>query len=158
MTAPQVTPYMKPPPEACACGCGVVGTPRTRKAKDGSYHVRKCSGFCCRGSRSRTLGRKGQARASNLLNMPKANTLRPGHEEHAGGPVRWEHKEGKTHAGPVLTKFLASEAQSAEARAVGDERPFVATFGHGKRVVAVFDLEDGPQVVAALAEAYGMTS
>lgn len=151
-----VTPRFKAEPIECPCSCGAVGQPRVKAWSNGDRCNRNCKGCRhCRGLRSRSGGKRSQAKGSTLLGMPRS-TLKPGHEELAGGTVRWEHKSGK-QASPVITKFRASEAQSEALKAVGDHRPFVATFGHDGRMLAVFDLADGPQVVAALAEQYGMT-
>ena len=142
----------------CGCGCQAEGVLRVRPWRDGVRCVKHgCPCRRCMGKASKRRGSRGQAKASNALGMPRSS-IRPGHEELAGGTVRWEHKEGATVAGPVLTKFLASEAQSEASRSTGDHRPFVATFGHKGRQVAVVDVNDLPEVVAALAVQLGMTA
>lgn len=151
---PQVSPNMKPAPKDCQCGCGASGQLRTSTYRDGSRHVRRCACSRCRGLRSKRKGQRGQAAASTGLGMPRSS-IRPGHEELAGGTVRWEHKQG-AQAGPVITRYRLSRAQSEAERSTGDHRPFVATFGHDGVTVAVIDLEHLPEAVAALAEQLGM--
>lgn len=153
---PEVETFMKPAPEDCACGCGVAGQLRASTYRDGSRHVRRCACNRCRGLRSKRKGQRGQAKASTELGMPRSS-IRPGHEELAGGTVRWEHKHGK-QAGPVITRYRSSRAQSEAERSTGDNRPFVATFGHDGLSVAVIDLEHLAEAVAALAEQLGMTT
>lgn len=151
-----VSPNFKDPLVSCPCGCGAEGRLRVKPWRDGSNCNRNCKGCAhCKGLRSRRRGARGQAKASNLLGIP-ASSLRPGHEEFARGAVLWEHKEG-AQSRPVLTRYHLSREQAEAARAVGDHRPFVATFGYDGTTVAVFDLKAGPEVVAALAEMYGMT-
>ena len=55
--------------------------------------------------------------------MPRSS-LSPGHEEFIGGGVRTEVKAG-AQVGPILTRYLAMEAQSEAHRPFGDHRPFV---------------------------------
>lgn len=50
------------------------------------------------------------------------------HEENWRGRVRVEVKSGHRESVPVQTRYLATEDQSEAARAVGDNRPFMAVF------------------------------
>ena len=153
----EVTSYLKPAPAPCECGCGVTGTPRIKRNRDGTHHVRLCVCISCRNKRNRGVGRKQQAKAFDLLGLPTSTGFRPGHEEFAGGLVRWEQKHG-SQSQPVITRYRRSRAQSDAARALGDHRPFVATFSYDGTFVAVIDMDELAEAVAALAEQLGLTA
>lgn len=155
-TVVQVVPRFKDNLGVCGCGCQIEGVLRVKPWRDGVRCVRTCTCNRCRGRRNRSKGQRGQAKASTALGMPRS-TIRVGHEEFSGGTVRWEHKDG-AQAKPIITRFRLSEAQSEAARATGDHRPFVATFGHDGRLLAVVDVNDLPEVVAALATQLGMNA
>lgn len=154
-----VTPMFKDNVGPCQCGletCGKFGTLR-KPWRDGTRCVRGCPCKHCMGKRNRAKGDLKARQARKALGIAGANTR---HEEHLGGLVRWEAKAGKTDAGPVWTKYLASEAQSEAARPLGDHRPFIATFamdGQSDHLVT-FRLSRITEVVAALAEQLGMTA
>lgn len=44
---------LKPDPESCPCGCGLVGQLRVKAWADGSHHVKKCGCRRCTGGRQR---------------------------------------------------------------------------------------------------------
>lgn len=131
MNAPQRLPLPGPEKGSCEgikekCSgdvCPVFGT-LLPASRDGRRRVRGCDDAVARGKRNKTKGRRKQATAVRALGIPRSN-LSPGHEELLGGTVRTEVKAG-AQVKPVLTKFLAMEAQSEAARPVGDHRPFVA--------------------------------
>jgi len=86
----------------------------------------------CRGARNRRKGKRGQGQNRRVLeDVFDAHARWAGdlaNEETASHlPVRYENKAGRM-AGPVATAYLHAEAQSEAAKAVGDLRPFVATF------------------------------
>ena len=86
----------------------------------------------CRGARNRRKGKRGQGANRKILedvfDVEVSWRGKLANEETADHlPVRYENKAGKL-AGPVATAYLKAESQSEAARAVGDLRPFVATF------------------------------
>lgn len=113
----EVTPILKPS-EAKPWNCRKEDPACTRKAPCRS----------CLGRRNRRSGMSKQRAARKALGIP-ANRFRglDGNEENWLGPVRLEVKSGAL-AGPVWTKFLASEKQAEQNKRVGDPRPFVAVF------------------------------
>lgn len=142
----------------CGCGCGNEGVLRARPWRGGVRCVRHgCPCRRCLGGRSNRNGKRRQAKAVTALGVPRSS-INPGHEEFLGGTVRLEVKAG-AQAGPVWTKYLASEQQSNAARAVGDHRPFVACFEPKGTTdgLIVFRRSEVAEVVAALAEQLGMT-
>lgn len=107
----------------CQCGrddCTAFGTLK-RPWRDGTRCVRGCPCPRCRGKNSRHKGDSKARRSRKLLGLTGANTR---HEEHLGGPVRYEAKAG-AQVGPIWTRYQAARAQSEQARAIGDTRPFV---------------------------------
>lgn len=142
----QVTPNLKPDPEPCVCGCGVVGMP-TKKG-----HVRNCDRRKCASCRNRA-NRKGGMRKQRTGIRALGAPVGVGDEENIGGYLRTEVKSGLI-AQPVWTKFLASEKQSEQNRPVGDLRPFVALFmGSGTSDgLVVFRLSKVAETVQALYE------
>jgi hypothetical protein len=125
----------------CACGCGLFGTLRARPLD----HVRGCPCPKCRGKRNRDKGDSKARKARKTLGLVGANTR---HEEHWGGALRVEVKAG-AQVGPIATRFLACEAQSGEARALGDNRPFamVAMPDDWKSGLIVMRLEEFAQIL-----------
>lgn len=86
----------------------------------------------CRGARSRRSGLTKQRQARKALErVTGVQAARfaalTGNEESWRLPIRVEVKSG-AYAGPVWTKYAASEAQSDASKSVGDTRPFVAVF------------------------------
>lgn len=159
MSAEQVEPNFRAVGE-CGCGCGGFGTLRTKPWRSNGVTCLKRGCPCrqCMGRASKSRGQKRQAKATTALGVPRSS-IHPGHEEFLGGTVRIEVKSGM-QALPVWTKYLASEAQSNAARAVGDNRPFVACFEPKGTTdgLVVFRRSELEQVVAALAEQLGMVS
>lgn len=142
---------LKPSPEPCGCGCGLVGQLRVRPWRDGVVCVKRgCSCKRCLGKRSRKKGDDKARTARKALGIPGANTR---HEELLGGGVRWEAKAG-AQIQPMWTAFLKAWAQSEQARAIGDHRPFVMTAAPDNTREQLFAcrLSDLPEVVAALIE------
>lgn len=87
-------------------------------------HDRACACASCRGRRNRRKGRDKQAAFRRLIGIPPTRyASQMGHEENWRGEVRVEVKAG-AQVGPIATRFLAAEAQSEAARAIGDNRPF----------------------------------
>lgn len=116
----EVFSNLKPDPEPCPCGCGVVGRP-TKKGHVPLCDRKKCAS--CRNRANRKGGMRKQRTGIRALGAP----VGVGDEENIGGGLRTEVKSGGI-AGPVWTKFLASEKQSEQNRPIGDFRPFVALF------------------------------
>lgn len=148
---------------ACPCGCGLEGRPLT-PFSDGVRHVAGCINTGCRRCRGRNSKRKGgvaQRRAQKLLAVPKSSSLSTGHEEFAGGLVRFEIKSG-AQVRPLRTAFGKAEAQSEAARALGDNRPFVMgslAEANGKEMIVAFRVrneDDMRATVAALAMQLGL--
>ena len=132
--------------------CPLFGT-LGREARDGKRRIRGCGDPTARGKRNRTKGDRRAAKARKTLGLVGANTR---HEEHLGGPVRYENKAG-AQVKPILTRYLQARAQSEAARPIGDNRPFVFSAspdgcGYDLFVIRSDDLE---AVVFALAEAWG---
>lgn len=53
----EVVSFLKPDPEACVCGCGLVGALRTKTWRDGTRHVKRCACPRCSGGRQRPRSR-----------------------------------------------------------------------------------------------------
>lgn len=101
-------------------GCPLFGT-LSKASRDGQRRVRGCGDPVARGKRNRAKGDKAERKAAKLVGATGANTR---HEEHRGGPVRYESKEG-AQVGPIWTRFQEARAQSEQSRSIGDHRPFV---------------------------------
>jgi len=88
----------------------------------------------CRGARARRKGKRGQGAnlkaLENLCEVTASWAGKRANEETADHlPVRYENKAGKSNgANTIATHYLKAEAQSEAQRAIGDNRPFVATF------------------------------
>jgi hypothetical protein len=92
-----------------------------KAGRDGKRRVRGCGDPRARGKRNRAKGDSKARRARKRLGISGANTR---HEEHWGGHLRMEVKAG-AQVQPIATRFHAAEKQSAQAKAIGDIRPFV---------------------------------
>lgn len=154
----EVTTNLKDNVGTCGCGCGLEGVLRAKAWYSSGVRCvkRGCNCRQCLGKRSRTKGDTKARNARKALNIPGANTR---HEEHLGGLVRWEAKAG-AQVKPMWTAFAKAEAQSEQARAFGDHRPFVMTAaadGETDQLVS-FRLSQINEIVAALAEQLGMTA
>ena len=148
---------MKPGPESCGCGCGLVGSLRARPWRDGVVCVKRgCVCKRCTGKRSRAKGDNKALRARKALGIPGANTR---HEELMGGLVRWEAKAG-VQVKPMWSAFLKAEVQSEGQRPFGDHRPFVMTAAADGQSDQLFScrLSKLPEVIAALAEQMGLVA
>lgn len=135
--------------------CPLWGT-LGKAGRDGARRVRGCGDPVASGKRSRSKGDREERKAARLLGATGANTR---HEEHRGGPLRYESKAG-AQVGPIWTRFQSARAQSEQSRSIGDHRPFVmvaAPDGTPEQLLIVSS-KDWPQVVAAAAEDMGMTT
>lgn len=133
-------------------GCPLFGT-LGREGRDGNRRVRGCGDPSAMGKRNRTKGDRRAAKARKTLGLVGANSR---HEEHYGGPVRYENKAG-AQVGPIHTRYLAARAQSEQARPIGDTRPFVFSASPDGAAYDLFVIrsDDLEAVVFALAEAWG---
>jgi hypothetical protein len=118
----------------------------------------------CRSKRNRKKGKRGQG-----VNRRALETLfgvvakwrgKLANEETADHlPVRYENKAGKAGGANTIARYyLLAESQSEAARAIGDRRPFIATFSpdgmlesDGLVVVRMSNLE---QLLEAFIEAH----
>ncbi len=100
--------------------CPVFGL-LLKPGRDGKRRVKGCGDPSARGKRNRAKGDSKARRARKRLGIGGANTR---HEEHWGGHLRLEVKAG-SQVEPIATRFNAAEKQSAQAKAIGDIRPFV---------------------------------
>jgi hypothetical protein len=100
--------------------CPLYGT-LGRPGRDGKRRIRGCGDPRARGKRNRAKGDSKARRARKRLGISGANTR---HEEHWGGHLRIEVKAGN-QVQAIATRFNAAEKQSAQAKAIGDIRPFV---------------------------------
>ena len=134
-------------------GCPLFGK-LGKVRRDGGRRVRGCGDPAAAGQRNRAKGDREERRAARLLGATGVNTR---HEEHRGGPIRYESKAG-AQVGPIWTRFQAARAQSELSRPIGDHRPFVmsASPDGTAEVLLVVSSKDWPQVVAAAAEQFGM--
>jgi hypothetical protein len=113
------------------------------------------------GRRSKRTGGKAQRTARKLLAVPVTNGIKTGHEEHAGGLVRFEAKSG-AQIRPLVTAFTKAEKQSEAARAIGDTRPTVVMAllqPEGKEAIVAFRASNALQMretVYALAVQMGL--
>jgi hypothetical protein len=98
-----------------------------RANNDGCTYKTPCRS--CLGRRNRRKGQKAQRMARKITGIPKAAFHgQLGNEENYRDPhFRWECKAG-AQAGPVGTRFLASEKQADQNKAIGDMRYFAAQF------------------------------
>lgn len=134
--------------------CPVFGTYIVKAFRDGKRRVRGCDDPAVRGRRARTKGDAKARQARKRLKIAGSNTR---HEELWGGPVLTEMKSG-VKAKTVKTFYELCRAQSEAARAIGNDRPFVAGAcpdgtNHTYYVVRDDDLE---RFVFDLAIAWGM--
>jgi hypothetical protein len=149
----------------CPCGCGAFGL-LSKPFKNGIQHVRGCArSGCkqCRGRASKRTGGKAQRTAKKLLAVPATSSIHTGHEEHAGGLVRFEAKSG-AQIRPLVTAFTKADKQSEAARAIGDARPTVVMAllqPEGKEAIVAFRASNALQMretVAAMAMQMGLIS
>lgn len=131
----------------CPCGCPLYGTPLRGKIG----HVRGCGCRRCGGKRSRRTGLEAQREGARGVGVPRVGSMWPGHEEDYRGALRVESKAGG-QVGPIITRFLAAEAQSEAKRPIGDHRPFAMIAAHEKCQVLVFRVSAARDVLSALAE------
>lgn len=120
-----VTPMLKGLPTATGTRPWVC-----RKSDPECTRTKPCKS--CLGRRSRRSGMHKQRVARKVIEQLtgiKAGkySSTTGNEENWRLPLRIEVKSGAI-AGPVWTKYAASEAQADAAKADGDPRPFAAVF------------------------------
>lgn len=132
----------------CECAldtCDLYGTLK-KPWVDGTRCVRGCRCSRCRGKTNRRKGDAKARAARKALGLPGVNSR---HEEHVGGPVRWEAKAGK-QVQPVWNVYRRARAQSEASRPVGDTRPFVLTCAPDgtREQLLVVSLSDWPRVLA----------
>lgn len=150
--------YMKDNQGECGCGCGEFGTLKAENRKGIRCVARKCKCISCRNRQNRKRGLAKQRKAAVALGLDVGKFL-PSDEEAMGGNVRMECKATKREAGPVWTAFRLVEAQSEQARPIGDHRPFVAVFmppGEDKDGLAVVRLSTVHEFAAAIVESWGV--
>lgn len=137
-------------PDKCSNGaCPLFGT-LGKPARDGKRRIRGCGDPVARGKRNRSKGDSKARKSRKLLGLTGANTR---HEEHLGGPYRYEAKAG-AQVGPIWTRFQQARAQSEASRSIGDHRPFVmAAHPDGaSEFVLLVSSRDWEQVIAAAVE------
>lgn len=149
----EVQSFLKPDPIECGCGCGREGQPKVKPWSNGQVCVKNCDhSKCprCRGRNNKRSGGKNQRAAARGLGIQRSS-ISTGHEENAGGAIRFEHKSG-AQAKPVWTRFMLSEQQSEAARPIGDPRPFIATFSvlGDSETLGVFRLSNATEVAHAI--------
>jgi hypothetical protein len=104
----------------------------------------------CLGRRNRRKGQRAQRDFQKRAGLVRQQFRgADGNEEQWRDFFRWEHKSAGI-ARPVLTRFLAAEAQSEAARPIGDLRPFAAGFSQGGRSVVVVDADTWSRVIVPL--------
>lgn len=91
--------------------------------------TRKAPCRSCLGRRNRRKGQVAQRMARKVTGVPQTQFHgQLANEENYRDPhFRWECKAG-AQAGPVGTRFTASEGQADGNKAIGDFRPFAAQF------------------------------
>lgn len=128
-----VVSNLKPDPESCVCGCGLVGVLRTRTWKDGSRCVRGCKCARCRGANNRKKGLAKQNVARKALGVPASKFGDSNEERWADSYFANETKAG-AQVGPVANFWLRVEKQV---------RANEATFGDDRRPVRAVAMPDG---------------
>lgn len=94
-----------------------------RAGRDGKRRVKGCNDPVARGKRNRAKGDSKARKARRMLGLSATGKAGTRHEEHWGGMLRVEVKAGaQVHA--IATRFSNAKAQSDEAKALGDVRPF----------------------------------
>lgn len=144
--------YMKDAGE-CGCGCGLYGTLKKPNRAGVRCVNRVCKCRSCMGKNNRRKGDRKAAVARKALGAIGANSR---HEEHWGGGLRIEAKAG-AQVKPIYTRYLAAKHQSEASRAIGDNRPFIMTAAaDGAPILVVFELNEMAQVLAGVAENWGL--
>lgn len=119
---------------------------------------RSCKCRSCIGRRNRRKGQRKQSKNLAALEQITGTQAkwrgRRGNEETADHlPVRYENKAGREGgANTIWTHYQRAETQSEASRAVGDVRPFVATFSPDGTTEGLFvcRISKLPDVIAAL--------
>ncbi len=115
----RVTPLLEPGPDPKPSQRAVWTCP---KADPACTRTAPCPS--CRGRRNRRSGLTKQRVARKQLGVPDSRFRgQNGNEENWHGVFRAECKSGQ-QVKALATRFLAAEAQSESAKAVGDPRPF----------------------------------
>lgn len=95
-----------------------------KAGRDGKRRVKGCNDPVARGKRNRSKGDAKARKARRTLGLSATGKAGTRHEEHWGGLFRVEVKAGaQVHA--IETRFRNAKAQSDEAKAMGDIRPFL---------------------------------
>lgn len=99
---------------------------KCRREDEACTRIKPCN--ACRGARSRRSGMRKQREARKALEaLTGAEAAKfvgqLGNEELWGLGVRVEAKSG-AQVGPIATRFLAAERQSAASKRIGDSRAF----------------------------------
>lgn len=115
----------------------------------------------CRGARVRREGLRKQRQAKKLLGVP-ANRFhgQDGAEENWRGSFAHEVKS-QGFAKPVATKFLLMEAQAKGNEAIGNRKPFLATFmpaGWGADGIVAMRLTEWNRHIVPLLDEHGGTA
>lgn len=95
-----------------------------KAGRDGKRRVKGCNDPVARGKRNRTKGDNKARKARRMLGLSATGKAGTRHEEHWGGMFRVEVKAG-AQIYPIATRFNNAKAQSDEAKAMGDIRPFL---------------------------------
>lgn len=109
----------------------------------------------CLGRRNRARGRRKQRLAQRGIGIPLTRFhTNNGAEENWQGLVRAEVKSGK-QVQSLAARYLAAEAQSEAARAIGDTRPFIflaMPLGWGSDGIVAYRVSKAGEVLNALLE------
>lgn len=128
-----------------------------RKADDTCTRTKPCPS--CRGRRNRRKGQEKQARNLKALESVAGVQAqwagRRSNEETATHlPVIYENKAGASGGANAIWKhYLRAETQALASKAIGDARPFLATFSPDGTTegLAVMRISLLPQIVEAIA-------
>lgn len=111
---------MLPGPEKVDCpdGCGKFGRPVKRR----KGHVRGCPCRSCLNGRNSSEGKARHRKFAKLAGIHTTG-FNTSQEEAWTDPFRWEVKSG-AQVQPIITRYLLARAQSDEATAIGNVKPF----------------------------------
>lgn len=130
-------------------------TQSQRTCKRTGETLRKCTCPSCRGRKNRKKGQRGQRVARQALSLSSEQWRgREANEETWTAALRVEVKAGGRMANPVGIRYDQMRAQSEQAKAIGDTRPFVAAVKPDgwSDVVVLIRGKDLADVVSALME------
>lgn len=154
---PDVVPNLKPDPELCSCGCGVIGRPNRRNGHARGCDAARCAS--CRGRRNRKGGLAKQNQARKALGVP-GNRYGDTNEERWSDDVFANEVKSGDQCGPLFTWWRKVEAQvrANEADHGSERRPVraVAMPSGTSRGLVVVEVDTWRALVApALEEFYG---